>query len=64
MFLGMWRFTAQVGTAMSPSLFAFLADRAGYGFSFTYVAITAAIVVVLLVFTVPDTRAERQPAPA
>jgi len=62
MFLGLWRFTAQVGTAMSPSIFAFLADRSGYGFSFVYVAVTAGIVVALLVALVPDTRIERQPA--
>jgi predicted MFS family arabinose efflux permease len=60
MFLGVWRFTGQVGTAISPSIFAFLADHTGYGFSFVYVAITAAIVVGLLISHVPDTRAERQ----
>src|SRR5581483_6806738 len=58
LFLGMWRFASQVGTAMSPSIFAFLADAAGYGFSFVYVAITGFAVVFLLVAHVPDTRAE------
>src|SRR5581483_3852254 len=64
MFLGLWRFTAQVGTAMSPSIFAFLADHSGYGFSFVYVAMAAAVVVWLLVAHVPDTRASHEPAPA
>jgi MFS family permease len=59
MFLGLWRFVGQVGTAASPSLFAFLADRFGYGYSFVYVTITAVIVLVLLIGYVPDTRTER-----
>jgi MFS family permease len=59
MFLGLWRFVGQVGTAASPSLFAFLADSFGYGYSFVYVALTAVIVLVLLVGYVPDTRTER-----
>jgi len=64
MFLGLWRFTAQIGTAASPSIFAFLADHSGYGFSFVYVAMAAAVVVVLLIAYVPDTRASHEPAPA
>src|SRR5581483_130210 len=48
MFLGMWRFTSQIGTIISPLVFAFLADRVGYGYSFLYTSIVALIVAVLL----------------
>ncbi|MBV9120374.1 MAG: MFS transporter, partial [Chloroflexi bacterium] len=47
-FLGMWQFVNITGTACSPLLFAFIADRAGYGPSFIFVAATAFLVVVLL----------------
>lgn len=62
MFLGLWRFTAQVGSALSPLVFAFLADRAGYGFAFVFVAVAAFITAFLLITRVPET-AQRSPWP-
>ena len=54
-FLGLWIFTGRLGTAISPIVFAFLADRLGYGSSFIYVACAALAVALLLVFFVPET---------
>ncbi len=58
MFLGLWRFAGQAGTALSPMLFAFLADRSGYPSSFIMVAISAAIVGYLMLFRVPESGRE------
>jgi MFS family permease len=54
-FLGLWRFTAQVGTSLSPAAFALLADKAGYGYSFVFVSAAALIVAYLLIKHVPET---------
>ena len=56
MFLGMWRFTGQTGAMLSPIVFAVIADQLNYGSSFVFTAISAAIVAMLLVFLVPETR--------
>ncbi|MBM2810496.1 MAG: putative family arabinose efflux permease [Chloroflexi bacterium] len=56
LFLGMWRFVAQIGTSLSPMAFAFLADHLGYGSSFIFVAVAASIVVFLLIALIPETR--------
>jgi MFS family permease len=58
MFLGLWRFAGQAGTAGSPMLFAFLADRTGYGSSFIMVSMAAAIVGYLMLFRVPESGRE------
>ncbi len=54
-FLGLWRFVGQGGTALSPIIFAILADRISYGSAFVFTAITATVVATLLIFLVPDT---------
>jgi MFS family permease len=54
MFLGLWRFAGQTGTAGSPILFALLADHSGYPSSFIMVAISAMIVGYLVLFRVPE----------
>jgi MFS family permease len=56
-FLGLWRFTGQGGTALSPILFALFADRVSYGAAFLFVAASAAAVAFLLIRYVPETRA-------
>lgn len=43
LFLGVWRFTGQVGQTVSPIVFAFLASSTGYGSSFMFIAAAAAI---------------------
>ena len=59
MFLGLWRFTGQVGTSVSPLAFAFLADAAGYPSAFIFVAIAALAAAVLLIVFVPETGRQR-----
>jgi MFS family permease len=54
-FLGIWRFTGQGGTSLSPLVFALLGSQFGYGASFLYIAASAAGVASLLIFLVPET---------
>jgi MFS family permease len=61
-FLGMWRFTAQVGTSLSPSMFAFLADHFGYASSFVFVAMAAGVVAFILLALIPETVKENREA--
>lgn len=56
MFLGLWRLTGQVGVTISPAIFAVLAEIAGYGNAFTYIAAAAFATAMLLIFVVPETR--------
>src|SRR5207249_4634399 len=58
MFLGLWRFAGQLGTAGSPMLFALLASTTGYASSFLMVSISAAIVGYLMFFRVPESTNE------
>jgi hypothetical protein len=55
MFLGLWRFTGQVGQTASPIVFAFLASAVGYGSSFIFIAAAAAATATLLITRVPET---------
>ena len=55
-FLGLWRFTSQGGAALGPILFAIVADQVDYGTSFLLIAAFAAVVAVLLIRYVPETR--------
>ena len=55
MFLGLWRFTGQVGQTTSPIVFAFLASALGYGSSFVFIAAAAATTALLLITRVPET---------
>jgi len=57
-FLGLFRFTGQGGVALSPIIFAPLADRVNYGTSFLFTAASAAVVALLLICYVPETRTE------
>jgi MFS family permease len=54
-FLGLWRFTGQIGQTVSPIAFGFLAERTGYGSSFVFTALAALITAVLLLTLVPET---------
>jgi MFS family permease len=47
-FLGLWRFVGQSGSALSPIVFALLADQVNYGSSFLFVAASAAVVAALV----------------
>jgi MFS family permease len=55
LFLGLWRFTGQVGQTASPVVFAFLASTTGYGSSFIFIAAAAAITGLLLITLIPET---------
>lgn len=55
MFLGLWRFTGQVGQTASPVAFAYLAASVGYGSSFVFIAAAAAGTALLLITRVPET---------
>ncbi len=54
-FLGLWRFAGQSGSAISPIVFALLAEELNYGSSFLFVAASAAVVAFLLVRYIPET---------
>jgi len=55
-FLGIWRFTGQGGAAMSPMIFAFIADHVNYGSAFLFTAAASLTVAFLVIFRVPETR--------
>jgi MFS family permease len=56
LFLGLWRFTGQGGTLISPFIFAnVLSDHIGYGSAFLYISASAAVVAYLLIRYVPET---------
>jgi MFS family permease len=55
-FLGLWRFTGLGGAALSPIVFAILADELNYGSAFLFTAASAAVVAFLLIRYVPETR--------
>jgi MFS family permease len=61
LFLGVWRFTGQLGQTLGPLAFGFLAERTGYGSSFVFVAAAALVTALLLLTLVPETgRAPRR----
>jgi MFS family permease len=55
-FLGLWRFSGQGGAAISPIMFAFLADYVNYGTAFIFITLSAAMVAYLLMWHIPETR--------
>lgn len=54
-FLGLWRFTGQGGTTLSPILFVAISEYFGYPASFFFTALSAAAVATLLIRYVPET---------
>ena len=61
-FLGLWRFTGQSGAALSPVIFALLADHLNYGSAFLFTAASAGVVAFLLIRYIPETRTIATPA--
>jgi MFS family permease len=55
-FLGLWRFSGQGGAAISPIMFALLADNINYGTAFMFITLCAAVVAYLLMWHIPETR--------
>ena len=58
-FLGLWRFTGQGGAAISPIVFAIVADYVDYGSAFLFMMASAAVVAFLLIRYIPETRKDR-----
>ncbi|HYY90235.1 MAG TPA: MFS transporter [Chloroflexota bacterium] len=56
LFLGLFRFTGQLGSTISPIVFGVLAERTGYGSSFIFVALAGGITALLLITVIPETR--------
>lgn len=54
-FFGFWRMIGEVGGLISPALFGFVADHAGYGLAFTMTALFALTTAALLAFSVNET---------
>jgi MFS family permease len=55
LFLGVWRFTGQLGQTLGPLAFGYLAERTGYGTSFLFIAAAALVTAFLLLTLVPET---------
>lgn len=55
LFLGFWSFTGSGGATLSPIIFAFLADTAGYASAFVLLAVAALIAALLLAVCIPET---------
>ena len=55
LFLGVWRFTGQLGQTLGPLAFGYLAERTGYGSSFLFIAVAALVTALLLLTLVPET---------
>jgi MFS family permease len=53
-FFGVWQTVNQMGTVLSPSMFAVLSETAGAATAFAYLGFAALVVVVLIGFFVPD----------
>jgi multidrug resistance protein len=53
-FFGVWQTVNQMGTVLSPGVFALLSETLGAPAGFAYLAVASAIVVVLIAFFVPD----------
>ena len=55
-FLGLWRFTSQVGVTTGPIVFTLIATQVNYGMAFLFTAACAGLVVFFLIAYVPETR--------
>jgi MFS family permease len=53
-FFGVWQTVNQLGSVLSPSVFALLAETAGAPVGFAYLALASLAVVILIAFYVPD----------
>ena len=54
-FFGFWRMVGEVGSLVSPALFGFVAENAGYGTAFTITGLFALMTAGLLGFSVKET---------
>jgi MFS family permease len=57
-FFALWRPIAQLGSTVTPALFAFIAEYAGYGYGFLYLAGCALVVAVGVGTVLGDTLAQ------
>ncbi len=61
-FFGVWQTVNQMGSVLSPSVFALLAETAGAPAGFAYLSVASFVVVVLISFFVPDPVGRRRAA--
>jgi len=54
-FFGFWRMVGEIGSLVSPALFGFVAEHAGYGSAITMTGLFALITAGLLTFSVKET---------
>jgi len=58
-FFGFWRMVGEIGSLVSPALFGFVAEHAGYGSAITMTGLFALITAALLAFSVTETVGRR-----
>ena len=63
-FFAIWRLIAQLGATVTPAIFAYIAERTGYGWGFIYLASCAVIVAVGVGVVLGDTLAKADKADA
>jgi MFS family permease len=57
-FFAIWRTIAQLGATVAPAIYGWLAEHAGFGIAFVYLALCATVVVLGLSRVLGDTRAK------
>jgi MFS family permease len=57
-FFAIWRTIAQLGATVAPAIYGWLAEHAGFGIAFVYLALCASVVVLGLSRVLGDTRAK------
>ena len=58
-FFAIWRTIAQIGATISPAIYGFIAEHAGFGIAFLYLSLCAVGVVLGLSRVLADTQAKR-----
>ena len=61
-FLGVWRLMAEIGSLLSPSLFAVVAEVAGYGWAFLVPGVAGVLTAVLVATQVTETLRRAPPS--
>jgi len=61
-FFAIWRMIAQIGATISPAVYAFLAEKAGFGIAFVYLSLCAVGVVIGVGGVLGDTLAKAEQA--
>jgi MFS-type transporter involved in bile tolerance (Atg22 family) len=54
-FFGFWRLVGEIGSLVSPALFALVAEQIAYSVAFAFFALCALVTAALLAFSVGET---------